>query len=36
MNPLNRQWFYRAFRKTLTASLGKETADQIWNDAGNE
>ncbi|MBQ8068146.1 MAG: L-2-amino-thiazoline-4-carboxylic acid hydrolase [Solobacterium sp.] len=36
MNPLNRQWFYRAFRKTLTASLGKEAADQIWNNAGNE
>jgi len=36
MNPLNRQLFYRGFRKKLTASLGKTAADQIWYDAGKE
>ena len=34
MNPLNRQWFYRGFRKWLAASLGRDTADRIWDDAG--
>ena len=36
MNPLNRQWFYRGFRKRLGASLGKDAADRIWEDAGKE
>ena len=36
MNPLNRQWFYRDFRKRLAASLGREAADRIWGDAGKE
>ena len=36
MNPLNRQWFYRGFRKSLTASLGRDTADRVWDDAGKE
>ena len=36
MNPLNRQWFYIAFRRKLTASLGNEAADKIWEAAGNE
>ena len=36
MNPLNRQLFYRGFRKKLTASLGKTAADRIWYDAGKE
>jgi len=36
MNPLNRQWFYRGFRKRLAASLGKDTADQVWAGAGRE
>ena len=36
MNPLNRQWFYRGFRKRLAASLGKDAADQVWADAGKE
>ena len=36
MNPLNRQWFYRAFRKRLAASLGRDAADEIWDDAGKE
>ena len=36
MNPLNRQWFYRGFRKRLAASLGKDAADRIWEDAGKE
>ena len=36
MNPLNRQWFYRGFRKRLAALLGKDAADRIWEDAGKE
>ena len=36
MNPLNTQWFYRGFRKNLAASLGRDTADQIWDGAGKE
>ena len=36
MNPLNRQWFYRGFRKRLAASLGRDAADRIWADAGEE
>ena len=36
MKPLNRQWFYRAFRKRLAASLGRDAADEIWDDAGKE
>ena len=36
MNPLNRQWFYRGFRKSLTASLGRDAADRVWDDAGKE
>lgn len=34
MDPLNRQWSYRGFRKKLAASLGKDEADRIWADAG--
>lgn len=36
MNLLNRQWFYRGFRKRLAASLGKDAAERIWEDAGKE
>jgi len=36
MNPLNRQWFYRGFRKRLAASLGKDAANQVWAGAGKE
>ena len=36
MNPLNRQWFYRSFRKRLTASLGRDAAEEIWGVAGRE
>ena len=36
MNPLNRQWFYRGFRKRLAASLGRDAADRLWDDAGKE
>ena len=36
MNPLNRQWFYRGFRKSLAASLGRDAADRVWDDAGKE
>ena len=36
MNPLNRQWFYRGFRKKLAASLGKDAAGQVWAGAGRE
>lgn len=36
MNPLNRQWFYRSFRKSLVASLGRDAADRLWEEAGKE
>ncbi len=36
MNPLNRDWFYRSFHKTLRKALPKERADQIWSNAGME
>ena len=36
MNPLNRQWFYRGFRKNLVATIGKDAASRIWEDAGKE
>ena len=36
MNPLNGQWFYRGFRMRLAASLGRDAADEIWNEAGKE
>lgn len=35
-NPLNRQWFYRGFRKQLKEQIGPEKAALIWSDAGNE
>ena len=34
MNPLNRQWFYRGFRKKLRAAFGRKTADVLWSEAG--
>lgn len=36
MNSLNRQWFYRRFRRKLEEKLGEEKARKIWNDAGVE
>ena len=36
MNPLNRQWFYKGFRKMLRASLPIAQADRIWEEAGGE
>ena len=36
MNPLNRQWFFRGFHKKLKDLLGRDTADQIWDEAGKE
>ena len=36
MNPLNKQWFFKGFYKKLTTSLGKDTADRIWAEAGKE
>lgn len=36
MNPLNRQWFYRGFRRKLTAELGSDAATGIWAEAGRE
>ena len=36
MNPLNRQFFYKGFHKTLAASFGREAADLIWDEAGKE
>jgi len=36
MNPLDRQWFYRGFRKMLSGSIGEDKARKIWNDSGME
>ena len=36
MNPLNRQWFYRGFRKTLHACLSPDMVAGLWAKAGDE
>lgn len=36
MNPLNRQWFYRKFRKKLREMYGSDKAGRIWEAAGKE
>ena len=36
MNPLNRQWFYRGFRRALRMQLPAEQADGVWKAAGAE
>ena len=36
MNPLDKQWFYRDFRKQLRAELGRQKADVVWREAGQE
>ena len=36
MNPLNKDLFYRGFRKKLSASMPDDKAGVIWNDAGKE
>ncbi len=36
MNPLNRQWFYRGFRKQLRTELGRTKAEAVWQEAGQE
>ena len=36
MNPLNKQWFYRGFRKRLAALLGRDAAGRLWENAGKE
>ena len=36
MNPLNRQWFYRGFRKQLRGELGLQQAEAVWREAGQE
>ena len=36
MNPLNTEWFYRGLRKQLRAELGRQKADVVWREAGQE
>ncbi len=36
MNPLNRQLFFKGFRKRLEQSLSPEKAAAVWEDAGRE
>ena len=36
MNPLDKQWFYRGFRKQLRAELGSQKAEAVWREAGLE
>lgn len=35
-NPLNRQWFYKGFRKYLRGYMSFEQAERIWEEAGKE
>lgn len=34
MNSMNKQWFYRGFRKQMKNQLGPEKAALIWSEAG--
>lgn len=36
MNPLERQWFFRGFKKRLRNRIGRNDADSIWKEAGEE
>ena len=36
MNPLNRQWFFKGFRKRLEQSMTPSAAAAVWEDAGRE
>ena len=36
MNPLDKQLFFKGFRKQLAASMPPEKADKIWTEAGEE
>ena len=36
MNRLNRDLFFRGFRKFLAASIPEEQAERIWTEAGKE
>ena len=36
MGALDRQWFYRGFRKKLRSAFGHESGDALWNEAGRE
>ena len=36
MNPLDRKWFYRGFRKIMEENFGSERAAGIWKEAGEE
>ena len=36
MNTLNRQWLYTGFRRELRTTLGRDTAEVIWEEAGRE
>lgn len=36
MNPMNRQWFFRGFRKRLRAALSPEKTAAVWEKAGRE
>ena len=36
MNPLNRQLFFRSFRRQMKRQLGQEKAALIWSEAGEE
>ncbi|MBE5806970.1 MAG: hypothetical protein E7317_01345 [Clostridiales bacterium] len=36
MGALDRQWFYRGFRKKLRAAYGRESGDALWKEAGRE
>jgi len=36
MNPLDSEWFYRDFHKSLREVFPKYQADELWEDAGRE
>ena len=36
MNPLNRKWFYRGFRRQLSKEFRQTRAEAVWQEAGQE
>ena len=35
-NPLDRQWFYKGFKRRLQNCIGRHHAESIWKEAGEE
>ena len=35
-NPLNKHDFYKTFRKTMISNFGRDEAERIWEEAGQD